>query len=71
MKANAKLVGEIVASWGRRWVRASGHPGWRRRIVTAGLAKENPALDFSIPGGAVLWSQSLAMFRIGRTRTWR
>jgi spermidine/putrescine transport system substrate-binding protein len=32
--------------------------------VTAGLAKENPALDFSIPKeGAVLWSQSLAMFK--------
>jgi spermidine/putrescine transport system substrate-binding protein len=31
--------------------------------VTAGLAKDNPALDFVIPQeGAVLWSQSLGMF---------
>jgi len=63
MKANAKLVGEVVAS---QTALATGEVDilvgggeW----VTAGLAKENPALDFSIPKeGAVLWSQSLAMF---------
>ncbi len=37
--------------------------------VTAGLAKENPALDFSIPKeGAVLWSQSLAMFKDSKNK---
>lgn len=64
MKANAKLVGEVVAS---QTALATGEVDilvgggeW----VTAGLAKENPALDFSIPSeGAVLWSQSLAMFK--------
>jgi len=64
MKSNAKLVGEVVAS---QTALATGEVDilvgggeW----VTAGLAKENPALDFSIPKeGAVLWSQSLAMFR--------
>lgn len=64
MKANAKLVGEVVAS---QTALATGEVDilvgggeW----VTAGLAKENPALDFSIPSeGAILWSQSLAMFK--------
>jgi spermidine/putrescine transport system substrate-binding protein len=64
MKGNAKLVGEVVAS---QTALATGEVDilvgggeW----VTAGLAKENPALDFSIPReGAVLWSQSLAMFK--------
>ena len=64
MKANAKLVGEVAAS---QTALATGEVDilvgggeW----VTAGLAKENPALDFSIPKeGAVLWSQSLAMFK--------
>ena len=63
MKGNAKLVGEVVAS---QTALATGEVDilvgggeW----VTAGLARENPALDFSIPEeGAVLWSQSLAMF---------
>jgi spermidine/putrescine transport system substrate-binding protein len=32
--------------------------------VTAVIARENPDLDFSVPAeGAVLWSQSLAMFK--------
>jgi spermidine/putrescine transport system substrate-binding protein len=32
--------------------------------VSAVIAKENPDLDFSVPAeGAVLWSQSLAMFK--------
>lgn len=62
MKANAKLVGEVTAS---QTALATGEVDilvgggeW----VTAGLAKENPALDFSIPKeGGILWSQSLAM----------
>jgi spermidine/putrescine transport system substrate-binding protein len=64
MKANAKLVGEVTASQtalatGEVDVLVGGGE-W----VTAALAKENPALDFSIPKeGAVLWSQSLAMFK--------
>src|SRR5438045_2238006 len=37
--------------------------------VTAGLAKENPALDFSIPKeGGILWSQSLAIFAAGKNK---
>ena len=72
MKANSKLVGEVTAS---QTALATGEVDilvgggeW----VTAGLAKENPALDFSVPKeGAILWSQSLAMFsRPARTRTW-
>lgn len=64
MKANAKLVGDVASSQtalatGEVDVLVGGGE-W----VTAGLAKENPALDFSIPKeGAVLWSQSLAMFK--------
>ena len=62
-KANSKLVGEVSAS---QTALATGEVDiligggeW----VTAGLAKENPALDFSIPKeGGILWSQSLAMF---------
>jgi spermidine/putrescine transport system substrate-binding protein len=62
MKANAKLVGEVTAS---QTALATGEVDilvgggeW----VTAGLSKENPALDFSIPKeGGILWSQSLAM----------
>ncbi|CAN5321264.1 spermidine/putrescine ABC transporter substrate-binding protein [soil metagenome] len=63
MKANSKLVGEVTAS---QTALATGEVDilvgggeW----VTAGLAKENPALDFTIPKeGGILWSQSLAMF---------
>ena len=63
MKANAKLVGEVTASQtalatGEVDILAGGGE-W----VTAGLHKDNPALDFTIPAeGGVLWSQSLAMF---------
>ncbi len=64
MKANAKAVTDVVAS---QTALATGEADiligggeW----VTAGIAKENPDLDFSIPKeGAVLWSQSLAMFK--------
>jgi spermidine/putrescine transport system substrate-binding protein len=69
MKANAKLVGEVTAS---QTALATGEVDilvgggeW----VTAGLAKENPALDFSIPKeGAILWSQSLAMFEASKRK---
>jgi spermidine/putrescine transport system substrate-binding protein len=69
MKANAKLVGEVTAS---QTALATGEVDilvgggeW----VTAGLAKENPALDFSIPKeGGILWSQSLAMFAAGKNK---
>lgn len=69
MKANAKLVGEVTAS---QTALATGEVDilvgggeW----VTAGLAKENPALDFSIPKeGAVLWSQALAMFKDSKNK---
>jgi spermidine/putrescine transport system substrate-binding protein len=69
IKANAKLVGEIVASQtalgtGEVDILVGGG-----EFVTAGLAKENPALDFSIPReGAVLWSQSLAMFKDSKNK---
>jgi len=69
MKASAKLVGEVTAS---QTALATGEVDilvgggeW----VTAGLAKENPALDFSIPKeGAVLWSQALAMFKDSKNK---
>jgi spermidine/putrescine transport system substrate-binding protein len=68
-KANSKLVGEVTAS---QTALATGEVDilvgggeW----VTAGLAKENPALDFSIPKeGGILWSQSLAMFAASRNK---
>jgi spermidine/putrescine transport system substrate-binding protein len=64
MKANAKAVTDVVSS---QTVLATGDVDvligggeW----VTAVIAKENPDLDFSVPKeGAVLWSQSLAMFK--------
>jgi spermidine/putrescine transport system substrate-binding protein len=64
MKANARAVTDVVASQtaiatGEADILIGGGE-W----VTAGIAKENPDLDFSIPTeGAVLWSQSLAMFK--------
>ncbi|MGE3832853.1 MAG: spermidine/putrescine ABC transporter substrate-binding protein [Parvibaculaceae bacterium] len=69
MKGNAKLVGEVTAS---QTALATGEVDilvgggeW----VTAGLAKENPALDFSIPQeGGILWSQSLAMFSASKQK---
>ena len=62
-KANARLVGEVTASQtalatGEADILVGGGE-W----VTAVLAAENPALDFSIPEeGGILWSQSLGMF---------
>lgn len=69
MKANSKLVGEVTAS---QTAIATGEVDiligggeW----VTAGLAKENPAMDFTIPReGAILWSQSLAMFKDSKNK---
>ena len=69
MKANAKAVTDVVASQtalatGEADVLVGGGE-W----VTAGIARENPDLDFSIPEeGAVLWSQSLAMFKDSRNK---
>jgi spermidine/putrescine transport system substrate-binding protein len=69
MKANAKAVTDVVASQtalatGEADVLIGGGE-W----VTAGIARENPDLDFSIPEeGAVLWSQSLAMFKDSRNK---
>ena len=69
MKANSKLVGDVVQSQtaiatGEADILIGGGE-W----VTAGLAKENPALDFSIPQeGVILWSQSLAMFSASKNK---
>jgi spermidine/putrescine transport system substrate-binding protein len=69
MKANSKAVTDVVASQtalatGEADVLVGGGE-W----VTAGIAKENPDLDFSIPKeGAVLWSQSLAMFKDSKNK---
>jgi spermidine/putrescine transport system substrate-binding protein len=69
MKTNAKAVTDVVAS---QTALATGEADiligggeW----VTAVIAKENPDLDFSIPKeGAVLWSQSLAMFKDSKNK---
>ena len=69
MKANAKAVTDVAASQtalatGEADILVGGGE-W----VTAGIAKENPDLDFSIPKeGAVLWSQSLAMFKDSKNK---
>jgi spermidine/putrescine transport system substrate-binding protein len=63
IKANSKAVTDVAASQTAPAGEADilvGGGEW----VTAGIAKDNPDLDFSIPKeGAVLWSQSLAMFK--------
>ena len=64
MKANAKAVTDVVSSQtalatGEADVLVGGGE-W----VSAVIARENPDLDFSVPAeGAILWSQSLAMFK--------
>jgi spermidine/putrescine transport system substrate-binding protein len=69
MKANAKAVTDVAASQtaivsGEADVLVGGGE-W----VTAGIAKENPNLDFSIPKeGAVLWSQALAIFKDAKNK---
>lgn len=63
MKENAALVADVVGSQtaiatGEVDVLIGGGE-W----VTAGLARENPALEFAIPDeGGILWSQALAIF---------
>lgn len=63
LKANAKLVGDVASSQtalatGEVDILAGGGE-W----VTAGLHKDNPALEFTLPDeGGMLWSQSLAIF---------
>jgi spermidine/putrescine transport system substrate-binding protein len=69
MKANAKAVTDVAASQtalatGEADILVGGGE-W----VTAGIAKENPDLDFSVPKeGAVLWSQSLAVFKESKNK---
>ncbi len=69
MKANSKAVTDVVASQtaiatGEVDVLVGGGE-W----VTAGLARENPAMDFAIPKeGGILWSQSLAMFEASKKK---
>ena len=69
MKANAKAVTDVAASQtalatGEADILVGGGE-W----VTAGIAKENPDLDFSIPKeGAILWSQSLSMFKDSKNK---
>jgi spermidine/putrescine transport system substrate-binding protein len=69
MKANAKAITDVAASQtaiatGEADILVGGGE-W----VTAGIAKENPDLDFSIPKeGAVMWSQSLAMFKDSKNK---
>jgi spermidine/putrescine transport system substrate-binding protein len=69
MKANAKAVTDVAASQtalatGEADILVGGGE-W----VTAGIAKENPNLDFSVPKeGAVLWTQSLAMFKESKNK---
>lgn len=69
VKANSKAVTDVAASQtaiatGEADILVGGGE-W----VTAGIAKDNPDLDFSIPKeGAVLWSQSLAMFKDSKNK---
>lgn len=69
MKANAKAVTDVAAS---QTALATGEADilvGSGEWVTAGIAKENPNLDFSVPKeGAVLWSQSLAMFKDSKNK---
>ena len=69
LKANTKAVTDVAASQtaiatGEADILIGGGE-W----VTAGIAKDKPDLDFSIPKeGAVLWSQSLAMFKDSKNK---
>ena len=69
IKANSKLVGDVTQTQtaiatGEIDVLVGGGE-W----VTAGLAKENPALEFSIPKeGGILWSESMAMFKDSKNK---
>jgi spermidine/putrescine transport system substrate-binding protein len=69
MKANSKAVTDVAAS---QTAIASGEADiligggeW----VTAGIAKDNPDLDFSVPKeGAVYWSISMAMMKDSKNK---
>lgn len=69
MKANSKAVTDVAASQtaiatGEADILIGGGE-W----VTAGIAKENPDLDFSVPKeGAVYWSMSLAMMKDSKNK---
>jgi spermidine/putrescine transport system substrate-binding protein len=64
MKANAKAVTDVVSSQTALATGEADVPVGGGEWVSAVIAKENPDLDFSVPAeGAILWSQSLAMFK--------
>jgi spermidine/putrescine transport system substrate-binding protein len=69
MKANSKAVTDVAASQtaiatGEADILIGGGE-W----VTAGIAKENPDLDFSVPKeGAVYWSMSMAMMKDSKNK---
>jgi spermidine/putrescine transport system substrate-binding protein len=64
LKENAKSVGEIVSS---QMALATGEVDilvGGGEFVTAGLAAENPAMDWVLPKqGGVRWSQSIGVFK--------
>ncbi len=64
LKENAKTVGEVVAS---QTALATGEVDilvGGGEFVTAGLAAENPAMDWLLPEqGGVRWSQSIGVFK--------
>jgi spermidine/putrescine transport system substrate-binding protein len=63
MKANARMTGEITAS---QTALATGEVDvlvGGGEFVTAGLRKDNPAMEFTLPQeGGILWSQALGVF---------
>jgi spermidine/putrescine transport system substrate-binding protein len=69
MKANSKAVTDVASSQtaiatGEADILIGGGE-W----VTAGIAKENPDLDFSVPKeGAIYWSTSLAMMKDSKNK---
>lgn len=69
MKGVSKLVGDVATSQnaiatGEVDILAGGGE-W----VTAGLAKDNPALDFVLPKeGGVLWSQAIGIFAASKKK---
>src|SRR5262245_25148446 len=69
MKANDKPVGEIVASQTAMATCEVDIIVGGGELVTAGLGKDTPAMDLTIPKeGAVLWSQSLAIFKDSKNK---
>jgi spermidine/putrescine transport system substrate-binding protein len=64
MKSVSKLVGDVATSQNAMATGEADILAGGGEWVTAGLAKDNPALDFVVPQeGGVLWSQALAMFQ--------